>query len=221
VPVNARAFRPQCGLAGLAAVALALLGPLDARAHRGIAAHMAQHLLLTGVAGPLLALGAPRLTTRMHGHRWSSYVAAAAATHAGVMVVWHLPAAYDAAVRHAPLHALEHSTLLGTSALMWFVLLGARADRRRGIAALVVFLESLPMTVLGAAMTLASHPWYDLGAGRGDHLADQQLAGALLWSVGGLLAAVAGVALFASWLRGDSPAVLVRPQPNWREKSGL
>jgi cytochrome c oxidase assembly factor CtaG len=60
------------------------------------------------------------------------------------------------------------------------------------------------MTVLGAAMTLAARPWYQLGADRAGRLGDQQVAGALLWSAGGALSAIAAVALFASWLAWDA-----------------
>lgn len=209
-------------LVGLAAVALALVGPLDAHAHRSVAAHMVQHLLLTAVAPPLFVLARPlpvllgalphvarRRATRVtgavlpdtRGRRWVVWAVLAAVVQVGTLTLWHLPVLYDAATRHDAVHATEHLTMLAASLLFWFVLVGVPGRDHRGEAALALFLTSLPMIVLGAAMTLAPAPWYELGAGTGvDRLADQQLAGAYLWSIGGTLTALGGVGAFASWL---------------------
>ena len=49
-------------LAGLAAIAVALLSGIDAYDTTLFSIHMVQHLLLTLVAAPLIALGAPITT---------------------------------------------------------------------------------------------------------------------------------------------------------------
>src|SRR5499433_2264798 len=52
-------WRPASYILGLAFVAGALLSPLDELAAERFSAHMAQHLLLTMMAAPLLLLGNP------------------------------------------------------------------------------------------------------------------------------------------------------------------
>src|SRR5881397_2579005 len=52
-------WRPASYVLGLACVAGALLSPLDELAAERFSAHMAQHLLLTMMAAPLLLLGNP------------------------------------------------------------------------------------------------------------------------------------------------------------------
>ena len=52
-------WRPAAGLAGLLALAAALLTPVAALGHFLFAAHMTQHMLLMAVAAPLLLLADP------------------------------------------------------------------------------------------------------------------------------------------------------------------
>ena len=56
-----------------------------------------------------------------------------------------------------------------------------------------MFVAAFPGTALGAAMLLAPHPWYPAY----DRLADQQLAGVVMWSGMGIVYVLAAVILFA------------------------
>src|SRR5205807_2293929 len=88
--------------AGLAVVALALTGPLDAGAEGSLSLHMLQHVLLISVAAPLLVMGAPmtalpwalppgprqvagrwgrRLNHSFSGRAWAWWTAGARGTH--------------------------------------------------------------------------------------------------------------------------------------------
>jgi putative membrane protein len=77
-----------------------------------------------------------------------------------------------------------------------------------GVGVLYVFLTSLHSTVLGALLTVAPSTWYpsydraaiQLGV---DALADQQLAGLVMWVPSGVVFIVIGLALVAAWL-GES-----------------
>jgi cytochrome c oxidase assembly factor CtaG len=101
---------------------------------------------------------------------------------------WHAPRFYDAADRPVALHVVEHlSFLAAAGALWWAAGLGSRPSPP--IAALAVFVASLPGIALGAAMTIATEPWYDSYPS----LAQQQVAGALMWSVGGAATVLCGV----------------------------
>ena len=52
-------WKSACFLAGIVALALVYLGPIDAWAHTFFWAHMTQHLVVTMAAAPLLVLGDP------------------------------------------------------------------------------------------------------------------------------------------------------------------
>lgn len=214
--------------AGLAAVAVALLSPLDAMSGVLASAHMVQHVLLILVAAPLLALSAPgaallrgapavvrrlaRRTRRGVGldagrlrrsrspvARWVAFVV--------TLWLWHAAALYGAAVEHEVVHAAEHLTFLLTALLVWSSILGpARSRVPRGLAVLGVFTLALQSVFLSALMTFARTPWYepylDSTAEWGlDPLADQQLAGVIMWIPAGFLHTGVGLALLVSWFR--------------------
>jgi len=210
--------RAQAFLLGLATVAVALVSPLDGAADRAMAPHMVQHVLLVAVAAPLLVLGRPLLVygTLLPGNRrrsvvrrgaavtracrgagWWLAAAAAVGLHTAVMLLWHVPALYAAAVHHEALHAVEHASLLAVACLLWWVLLGAGRREAPAGSVLVLFASALPLTLLGVALVLASTNWYP---GVAVDLADQQLAGAVLWGACGTVTVAQGAGLFAWWL---------------------
>lgn len=213
-----------CFAAALATLAVALLPPLAARADDSLVAHMVQHVLLLTVASPLLVLGAPvpallwalpekgraagtvpwRRLLRSHSRRWLPWVSGSLVVASVTMAAWHAPVLYEAALHHEPLHALEHATFLATATTFWWAL-GLGSRRPKGGAVPVVFVAALPGTALGAALTLASHPWY----ASYPSLADQQLAGVVMWGFAGLAYVLIAAALFGVWLGGverDTPA---------------
>lgn len=212
---------------GLAAVALlaAFAGPVEALAARSLTAHMVQHLLLTLVAAPLLALSAPTLPllqglphrlrrpaarahARMRGLRAWTYrgvwpfavVGAYAVTH----WLWHLPGPYQAALTSDLLHAAEHATMLAVAVLLWWTVAqsGTRSMFGYGTGIAVVFLAALQHAALGGLLTLAPSVLYPVYAtGDGAALADQQLAGTLMWAPSKILHGVVVVLLVVAWLR--------------------
>ena len=92
---------------------------------------MAEHLLIGDIAALLLVLGftgpmlAPLLRNRVIGRlRVLTHPVVAVVVWAVNFYVWHLPALYQAALRHDVVHALEHATFLGFGIAMWMGLLG-------------------------------------------------------------------------------------------------
>jgi putative membrane protein len=220
---------------GLLVVAVALASPLDTASDTSLTAHMVQHVLLLSVAGPLLAFGMPlptllyalpdrarrravllvRRLARAHDRNFITWVGASLLVEAFVMWAWHIPVAYQAAIRNPPLHAVEHASfLLVATAAWWAVVTGRR--RYRGGAAIASLLGSVPGTVLGVAMVLAPNPWYPIytHSGTAAALSGQQIAGVVMWGFGGMATAIAGAALFASWLANTSGDAPVRA-PAW------
>jgi putative membrane protein len=210
--------------AGAVVLAVALLPPLAASADESLTAHMVQHVLLLVVAAPLLALGAPlpallwalpvaarerglavwRAMLRSHSRNWAAWAIVALAAQSIVMLLWHVPVLYRAAVHHEVLHAIEHASYLATAtAFAWVV--GVGSAHRHGAAVPVLFVAALPGTALGAALTLAGTPWY----AEYPSMSSQQLAGVVMWGFAGLAYVLAAACLFGLWLAGlerDAPA---------------
>lgn len=237
-----RTHQVVCGAGAWLGLAAALVGPLDAAAGRSLAWHMAQHVALMMIVPPLLAESGAlaavahvlppdrrralrargrALGAGVTGSRWALWAAGAIAVQAAAVGLWHLPVLFDAARAHEPVHAVEHACLLGTSTLLWRVVLGAGRRSRPAAGILVVFVASLPATALGVVMALAATPWYAGGpAGRPARLVDQQVGGAVMWGFGGLAAVVAAAAVFASWLGGLERATPARPSGTPRRLRG-
>jgi putative membrane protein len=223
-PTATRRRRAVLWLLGVGALVLALASPLHDWAHHLVLAHMGQHMLLLLVAGPLLvgarlgppvlgALPAPARLRVGAGYRRAARalrrpraIVAVAVAHAAVVVAWHVPVLWEAAVRSAAVHWLEHAMFLAAGAAFWGTVLVA--GRRRDAAVLVAGFVSIGIATvaglgLGLLMTFATTPWYTNHAGSPglDPLTDQQLAGVVMWSSGAPLYTVAAIWLLMRVLR--------------------
>jgi cytochrome c oxidase assembly factor CtaG len=231
MPITARARREAAAfIAGAALLAIALSPPVESRVERRFYVHMIQHLLIVSAA-PLVAGGQRRVVNsllnrelrrmlrssriaiagRRVGRRTAAMLPLAAAlAHIGVLAVWHLPGAYDAALDNEALHVAEHATLFMTAFIVW---VGVRAARRvapaNAIAAL--FAVSIAGAALGALITFAQTPLYRSygdsvsvqGAGM-TVLEDQQLAGVLMWVFGGLLYLAGAISVVVKIVKGPT-----------------
>lgn len=210
------AWQVACFGLGGAALAVALLGPIESLAERSFAAHMGQHMLLIAVAAPLLVVGAPIAvfgallsSTSLKAIARGSAPAIvgrpllAFALHAAFVWAWHAPALFEAALRSEALHLLEHITLLASALYFWWSLLHAGRARAGGFgtSALLALATMMHTGFLGALITFARRPLYAVYVQPGvDALADQQLAGLLMWIPGALVYLVAGLVLIGAWL---------------------
>jgi len=141
---------------------LALNGPLHNLSDTYLfSAHMAQHLLLTLVFPPLLLYGTPSFVVRpLLRPRWIMGVArvvtrplAAAIIFSAPIVIWHVPALYEAALRHHNLHIVQHLVFLSTAVIMWWPVLSPVPELPRAqhlVQMLYLFLLGIPMSVTGA-----------------------------------------------------------------------
>lgn len=178
--------RDSAFYAGLACVAIAVDSPVDTYADRLFWVHMAQHVLLTMVAPPLLLVGRPwpRLIrpvplrarrplarTVLVGpslgrlRAWCEWLASPPAAFVlfnGVLLAWHVPVLFDLTLRSAPVHALEHGLFFSTALLFWRHLVPATrrphlTDAQRAVSATGAILVSW---VLAVVLGLASSPLY-------------------------------------------------------------
>ncbi len=225
-PVPAR--RSAFFLAGLGAIAVALLSGIERYDTTLFSVHMVQHLLLALVAAPLIVLGAPvtlalRLAspeTRralilplLHSRvlRAITHPVVAWLVFAGVMWGTHFSTLFDAALEDRLLHDFEHGLYLGAGLLFWWPAVAADpAPRRLGhpVRILYVLLQMPQNTFLAVVLLNAAAPLYphyatlerDWGPSA---LEDQQLAAGIMWLGGDILFLAAVFALIASWMRAE------------------
>lgn len=221
LPVSRRAAAG----AGWLLLVLTLISPLCNLAVALFSARIGQHLLITLVAAPLLALAIPQ---RLRPGMATAFLPAL--VFAVVLWFWHLPGPY--AATFAPdgiAWWLMHVTLAAASVWLWAALL-AMVPLRPDAAALGGLLTALQMGLLGALLTFAPRPLY---APHGPEitlpwgltpLEDQQLGGLLMWVPGGLLFAAVMVMALASVLQPASRRLvpllalaLALPVPAWAQ----
>jgi len=207
--------RRVCFGAGIALVVLAFASPLDAVGEeRLFSMHMLQHLLLGDLAPLLVVLGLdgpvlrPLLAVRpIRSLRLVAHPLAALPLWAANLALWHLPALYDAALAHAPLHALQHALFFGCGVLVWAALLEPLPGPRWfGAGAKVGFLAVMWFVSLGLSQVLLwSHgafyrPYVEAPRTWGvSPLADQRLGGGLMLLEGSLIMLGVLVWLLLRW----------------------
>jgi cytochrome c oxidase assembly factor CtaG len=204
------AVRSAAGLAGLAVLGVAFGSGVDGRSAQLLSVHMLQHGLVALVAAPLLVAAAPvrlalgalpagaaRHAVGLLRRPWARALAhpgCGLAIFVAVLAAVHLPAVYEAALRHPLLHGAEHAALLWSAIALWAPIAGADSlpHRAGAIARVGVLVGAMSaMGALGAVLAGTRdvvYPSYAASAaahGR-DALADQALAGAIMW-IGGML----------------------------------
>jgi putative membrane protein len=124
-------WRKGCFASGLIVLAAALSPPVDTLADQLLVAHMAEHLLIGDIAALLIVLGftgpllAPLLRNKVIGKlRVLTHPVVALVVWAVNFYAWHIPALYQAALRHDLVHAVEHATFLAFGIAIWMALLG-------------------------------------------------------------------------------------------------
>ncbi len=173
--------------AGLVTILIALESPVDGLAAQLFWAHMIQHLLLLGVAAPLIVLGHPwmsiwrpfplafrrRLARTVLRAAYLAPLRALArllARPPGAwlafnlnLLLWHLPGAYDLTLRNLDVHVLEHTTFLVFGILFWAQVIGAApASTRLPYAGRIAYVAGaiVPNVALSMYLAFAQHPLY-------------------------------------------------------------
>ena len=176
--------RRPAGLLGVAALAVAFASPLCALSAALFSARAAHHVLVAGVAAPLLVLAWP--ARRAAGGALPLLGLAAA------LWAWHLPAAYDLALSSKAAYWLLQGALLVAAVGFWRAALAPGAPA----AVLLILGAWMQMGLLGALLTFAPEPLYAAHAVAPlawglSPLEDQQLGGLIMW--------VPGALPFAAW----------------------
>jgi putative membrane protein len=206
-------WRLACYLGGLFSIFLAVASPFDTLDGRLLSAHMVQHFLFMSVAPPLLLLGAPQVPLlrglprvfvrrvlgplfRIHWLRRIGQFMISLKPAWLLMNVayigWHVPAAYELALRSENWHNVEHACFFFTSVLFWWPILRPWPTRQKQLRwALLPYLLAADIvnTGLSAFLCFAGRPIYPSYALQTNPLGfsplnDQAAAGAFMWVFG-------------------------------------
>ncbi len=227
---------------GIGALLLALVSPISYYDTALQWDHMVQHVLLLLVAPPLILLADPFRTA------WAGYLAVQGRPvvvegtwperlmrllHAGPraatvvvvafsvdLLVWHVPPIYNATLRIASVHDLEHLTFLVVGLLFWDqVISPLTATGRLSLLgrAVVVLLGMFVSWGLAIVIAYATQPLYAYPQPVGglSLLADQEIAAGVMWVPGGTPFLIALLYLGIRWFEVDdrSATSTVASQP--------
>jgi putative membrane protein len=216
-------------LAGMAALAFALLSGIDTYDTTQFSIHMVQHVLLMLVAAPLLALAAPvtlilRVSSAETRNRWVFPI-----LHSRVvrffghpLVAWlmftimlwvvHFSPVFDAALEDPLVHDVEHVLFLTGALLFWWPAVALDpAPYRMSHPARIGYLFTqmtqntfLAVVILNATVVLYPH-YASLGEPWGVvALDDQQLAAGIMWIAGDAIFLTAILAVVAGWMGAEA-----------------
>jgi putative membrane protein len=182
----------------MALVIIALLSPIDSLGDDDLLVmHMVQHMILLDLVPITLILSTNKVLLRPVTRRiqvieknagfFATPVFAVMAYVAGVYG-WHIPGAYDLALRHTWIHALEHLTFSAVGTLYWWHVLSPIRARRRltGLGPLAYMVTTkLFIGALGIALAFLPRVIYGFYAHKPDYwgltpLEDQSMAGLVM-----------------------------------------
>jgi cytochrome c oxidase assembly factor CtaG len=224
-----RAGQQAAFIAGSLALLIVLAPPLDDWAdHYLLSAHMFQHLAMLFLVAPFWLVGLPAWVfdpllqqpiVAKAGALLTRPIASFAIANA-IVTIWHLPGPYDAALRHEPVHILQHGAFLVAALFAWWPVLSPLPAWPRlslPLQCLYLFLTSIPGGIIGAFVTLAAPGVYNFyetvpriwGI---DLATDQELAGLMMWVGAGLIYLLWITVLFFRWAAREEANEGVRPQ---------
>ena len=201
--------------AGLVLLVLAFATPVDTLARRYLlSAHLVQNVLLAEWVPLLLVAGLGPLTAaalaRRRAVRLLTRPVVALPVWVGTYVAWHIPAAYEAALRHPEtLLPVEHLSYVLAGVLLWWPVFHYQPwAGRSGAKAAYVFAAFLLASPIGLALALLPSALYGFyeAAPRVwgvSPLLDQQIAGIVMSLAEAIVFFAAFAFLFMRFLREE------------------
>jgi putative membrane protein len=191
---SGRAANARAGWASLVLMATIFVSPLCALSSALFSARVLHHVLLIAAVAPLLALAFPMRRLP------SPSLATLVGLQAIILWVWHMPAPYGWALASVPVYWLMQASLLVSAWLLWRAIFVSTAQPGAALVALVA--TTGQMGLLAALIVFAPRPLYAVhfastAAWGMNPLADQQLAGLLMWVPASL--PYLGVGLWLVW----------------------
>lgn len=219
-------------LAALVLIFLSLNGWLhDLSDSYLFSAHMVQHLVLTLAAPPLLVMGTPgwmlRPALRLPGvrpaARWLTRPTHCFAIFNVVLIAWHLPPLYEAAMASHPLHIVQHLCFMAAATLMWWPILSPLPELPRlsyPAQMLYLFLMSIPMSLVAVCIGYADHVLYPSYASAPrlwqlTPMQDQLIGALVMWVPGGLFFFAVISVIFFRWQQRGADDSAAGAQVDW------
>jgi cytochrome c oxidase assembly factor CtaG len=229
---------------GVFVLGLALMSPIDVMGSQLFYIHMIQHVLMISIVPPMLWLANPlpfllwglpdrirlqfgRLLGRKGGLRhglkqfagpgvvWIAYVI--------FYLGWHDPMLYNAALEREWVHDLEHLTFFGVAMLYWWHVLGAGPVVHKPFSTVGRFIYLLmaipPNMIAGVVIAFSESPIYSHYEAMPriwgmSVMADQRLAGVIMWVPGSMMYMIFALILAARWLKKEEEKPPL-PESKW------
>jgi putative membrane protein len=213
---------------GLAALALALLSPIEPLADHVFVIHQIEHMLLRSI-GPMLILLSQPQAALMRGmpdwlrrglvgplvgspgvRRTFSFLSqpvVATILFIGVSWFWMIPKWHDIAILDEPIHYTWHVTLLVTGLFFFSTIFDPRAapaGPRLGARLMMFWCAAMGNIILGAFLTSKAVPLYHaydvMGRMFGlDAVTDEQIGGLTMWIPGCMMFALSAILIIHRW----------------------
>ncbi len=138
--------------------------------------------------------------------------------HGVALWIWHVPFLFQATLKSDLVHTLQHASFFLSALLFWQAIIASpRGLTNYGAGVLYLFTTSIHSGLLGAFLTFTTRVWYPAYENTTNSwgltpLEDQQLGGLIMWVPAGIVYIVAGLLMFAGWLRESEKRVLQREQ---------
>jgi putative membrane protein len=193
----------RAGWGALALFGIVFVSPFCALSSALFSVRVLHHVLLIAAVAPLMARAFPLRRAPVLP------LAALVGVHATILWVWHAPGPYTWGLASVPAYWLMQLSLLGSAWALWSSILTSTDHPGAALLALVATIGQ--MGLLGALIVFAPRPLYlvhlaSTAAWGLSPLADQQLAGLLMWAPAILPYLCVGVWLAWSSLRPVEPA---------------
>lgn len=242
MPTRFTAGRLASFLGGIVILEVALASPIDAFDPFFLTDHMVQHMLLMMFVPPLILLGDPEIPLLRGLPRWASqhvlgrFLSSRPVRWSGhrlghpavcwllmalAMLGWHVPVAYELALRSPGWHEVEHACFLVTSMLFWWPVIQpwpSRAYWPRWAMPIYLLLADFVNSALSAFLAFSDRVLYPsyLAVPRLWGISaqnDQVAAGAIMWVVGSFAFLIPAVFITVKLLSPSAPQREPQPKP--------